>query len=156
MTEIFGPVIVGYSLALCVIAAFMINTFLAYNRLKHIKGPWLASLSRLWLAESTIRRSIYSDLADICKKYGTAPPLIIELVSGTDMYAPGPLARIAPNDLVTNDPEIIRRMGAARSPYSKSQWYAATAISHQIDHIFSETNERRHTERRAMMVAGVR
>lgn len=68
----------------------------------------------------------------------------------------GPLARIGPNDLVTNDPGIIRRMSAARSLYSKGQWYNATAISHEIDHIFSETDEREHTERRAKMAAGVR
>ena len=62
----------------------------------------------------------------------------------------GPLARIGPDDL------IIRRMGAARSPYSKGQWYRATAISHEINHIFSENDEREHTEHRAKMSAGVR
>lgn len=33
----------------------------------------------------------------------------------------GPLVRIDPNTLITNDPELIRRMNAVRSPYQKGE-----------------------------------
>jgi hypothetical protein len=67
----------------------------------------------------------------------------------------GNLTRIGPNDLVTDDPEIIRRISAVRSPYTRSDWYNATAFSHKINHVFCERNEERHIDLRNKLVPGV-
>lgn len=67
----------------------------------------------------------------------------------------GNLTRIGPNDLVTDDPEIIRRISAVRSPYTRSDWYNATAFSHKLDHVFCERNEERHIDLRNKLVPGV-
>lgn len=75
----------GYCLALCALAAFALNAFLSHRRLNHIKGPWLASWSRLWLVKCTLRRTLYSDLADACKQYGTTLSLVSDAVSTADI-----------------------------------------------------------------------
>ena len=62
-------------------------------------------------------------------------------------------------------------MSAVRSPYTKGevgvsaspsltrltskQWYAQTALDIERNHIFSETNEDRHSALRTRMAAGV-
>lgn len=67
----------------------------------------------------------------------------------------GNLTRIGPNDLVTNDPTIIRRMSAVRSPYTRSDWYNATAFSHTLNHVFCERDEERHVDLRNKLIPGV-
>ncbi|EOO03266.1 putative cytochrome p450 monooxygenase protein [Phaeoacremonium minimum UCRPA7] len=49
----------------------------------------------------------------------------------------GPLARIGPNDLLTDDPEIIRRLSATTSQYRRSSWYEPTRIDPYDHSMFS-------------------
>jgi hypothetical protein len=67
----------------------------------------------------------------------------------------GHLARIGPRDLVTDDPQLLRRMSAVRSPYTRSDWYDGTSFNHKLDHVFSERNEARHNDLRAKLTSGV-
>lgn len=41
----------------------------------------------------------------------------------TNSVAIGSTVRIGPNDLVTNDAQLLYRMSAARSTYTRSGWY---------------------------------
>jgi hypothetical protein len=61
------------------------------------------------------------------------------------------LARVGPNDLITDDPDIIRLMSSARSQYKRSEWYEAMRIDPYVDSIFSEMNVPIHDARRAKM-----
>jgi hypothetical protein len=73
-----------------------------YYRLRHIPGPWFSGWSRLFIISATARNTLHLDLARACQKWG-------------------PLVRIDPNTLLTNDPDLIRRMNAVRSPYRKGE-----------------------------------
>lgn len=57
--------------------------------------------------------------------------------------------------LVTDDPEILKRLSAVRSPYTRSNWYDGMRFEADYSHVFSERNEKRHNELRAKMAAGV-
>ncbi|KAH0537755.1 hypothetical protein FGG08_005503 [Glutinoglossum americanum] len=127
--------IVGYLVVVCSIAYFAINRYLVYRRLKQFKGPWIAAVSKLWMVKSTYRGTMHLDVADACRRYGH-------------------IARISPNDLVTDDYEILRRMSAVRSPYTRSDWYDGTSFDHKLDHVFSERNEARHLDLRSRMTSG--
>ena len=100
-----------------------------YWRLRQFKGPLLGATSKLWMMKATLHGDMHLAVADVCQKFGS-------------------LARIGPNDLVTCDPEIIRKMGAVRSPYRRSEWYNATAFDHQVSHVFCELDENRHIDLR--------
>jgi cytochrome P450 len=71
----------------------------------------------------------HQNLYDISKKYGK-------------------LARIGPNHLISNDPEIQMRMSATASPYRRSDFYNAFRFTPREDHIFSLIDEKKHTDLR--------
>ena len=68
---------------------------------------------------------------------------------------PGPLVRIGPNNLITDDPEVWRKMSAVRSPYRRSIWYDGLRLEHDYFNVVSERDESRHNDLRAKMGAGV-
>jgi hypothetical protein len=71
-------------------------------------------------------------------------------------FAIGPIARVGPNTLVTSSAELVMKMSAARSPYTKADWYAGSRIPPGQDNIFSQQDEEKHARRRAQMADGVR
>jgi len=66
----------------------------------------------------------------------------------------GPIARIGPNTLVTNSPDLVMRMSAARSPYTRADWYAASRIPPGQDNIFTQQDDEKHSRRKAQMADG--
>ena len=67
----------------------------------------------------------------------------------------GSIVRIGPNHLVTNDPEVLKRMSAVRSPYRRSIWYEGMQLEPGYINVLSERNEERHNDHRSKMAAGV-
>lgn len=45
-----------------------------YSKCSHVKGPWLASVSSLWLFRATIMGRTQVDCAEALAKYGTSGP----------------------------------------------------------------------------------
>jgi hypothetical protein len=68
----------------------------------------------------------------------------------------GPIARVAPNHLVTSDPEFWAKINAVRSPYRRSPWfYAAARFEPGKDNVFTDCDTDSHDARRKKMTAGV-
>ncbi len=67
----------------------------------------------------------------------------------------GPLVRVGPNELITGDPDILRKIQAIRSPYRRSNWYDALRIDPTHNNVLSERNDEKHNALRAKMAAGV-
>ena len=67
----------------------------------------------------------------------------------------GPLARVGPNDLVTCDPDILRRVWAVRSPYRRGEFYDAMKFNPTRDNLLSLRSDTAHNVLRAKMAAGV-
>ncbi|KAI2779816.1 cytochrome P450 [Daldinia loculata] len=111
--------------------------FLAWYRLRHIDGPWLASLSYLWLLWATFKEGQGISFMKLDQKYGS-------------------LVRIGPKDLITSDPEIIQRMNGARSKYQRSSWYKRTRVDPYYASLFSMMDTAEHTRIRARMSSGYR
>ncbi|KAI4151306.1 MAG: hypothetical protein L6R39_002062 [Caloplaca ligustica] len=124
-----------YVIGACSVLAFVIQTLTGYFKLQAFKGPWLASFSKLWMMKHVYDGDMHVAVAGACEKYG-------------------PLARIGLNDLVTNDADLLRRMSAVKSPYTKSEWYSGTQFDRSMNHVFSERDEARHRDRRNRMAPG--
>ena len=73
----------------------------------------------------------------------------------SDYAIQGGLAPIGPNDLVTNDPALMRKMMAVRSPYTRAEWYDAMRFNPERDSLLSMRDEAEHAKLRAKMAAGV-
>lgn len=78
---------------------------------------------------------MHLDFKEVNKKYGT-------------------LARVGPNDLITSDPAVMRRMSAVRSTYRRSEWYIGVRFNPGRDNIVSVRDEDQHNKLRSMMAAG--
>lgn len=66
----------------------------------------------------------------------------------------GSTARIGPGMLITSDPDLMRRMNAVRSTFTRGPWYAALKLHPERDNITSYIDERKHADIRARMAPG--
>lgn len=95
-----------------------------------------------------------SPLPSLCLCLPTNRPRGKNAVTAPNTKA-GSIARVGPNDLITNSPDLLCHMSAVRSPYTRTPWYnRATRVEPDKDHLFSLTDEDTHTKRRQKMAAG--
>lgn len=135
----FTDTLPGISISLLigvVVGLYVIGSYVySWHRLRHIPGPSFAKWSYLWMFRQSMKGRQGALYRSVTDKYGH-------------------LARIGPNDLITDDPEIVRRMSAARSPYSRSNWYNAMRMNPHRDSMFSMTNTTVHDKLKAQMSFG--
>ncbi|KAI1082349.1 BcABA1, cytochrome P450 monooxygenase [Whalleya microplaca] len=86
---------------------YVVSSFISWYRLSHVKGPFLASFSWLWLFRVSYSGTYAQVTRDLSKKYGH-------------------LVRVGPNMLLTDEPEVIRKMASTQSKAWKDSWYEAT------------------------------
>lgn len=109
-----------------------------FIRLVHLgqyPGPSWAAYTRLWLCKTIASGNSAKLFVDVNKKFG-------------------PLARIGPNHLLTDDPELTRRILAARSHYTRGPWFDSIKIDPHVPNIVSERHPGRHNHLRYQMSAG--
>lgn len=68
----------------------------------------------------------------------------------------GSLARVGPNELVTCDPEILRRVWGVRSRYTRGDFYDAVRFDPERDNLISMRSDAAHKALKEKMAAGVR
>ncbi|KAK4118520.1 cytochrome P450 [Parathielavia appendiculata] len=117
--------------------SFIAASYLAaWCRLRHFPGPLLASFSYFWMlriCRSGVQAASYEHLHDT---YGSH------------------VVRIGPNDLITDDPSLIRRMSAARSTYRRSSWYTSLRMNPYDEGLFSLTDTAAHDRLKAKLAFG--
>ena len=106
-----------------------------YTHLAEYPGPSWAAYTRLWLSKTIASGDSARLFVDINKKHG-------------------PIARIGPNHLLTDDPELTRRVLAARSHYTRGPWFDAIRIDPHVPNIVSERDPGKHNHLRYQMSAG--
>ncbi|KAI0126728.1 cytochrome P450 [Xylariales sp. AK1849] len=112
--------------------ALFVYEFRSWYRLRHIPGPFLASISIAWMVRRALSGRFHEHLKDVSEKYG-------------------PLVRIGPNELLSTDPEVLRMMSAARSPYTKGLFYETGRIIPGENTVVSLRDEHEHKVLRAKM-----
>jgi hypothetical protein len=122
---------------LCILlAVYTIDTVrTGLFHLQHFQGPWWSRYTRLWICKTLASGNSAQIFVDINKKYGS-------------------VARIGPNNLITDDPEFTRRILAARSHYTRGPWFDSIKINPHISNIVSERNPGKHNHLRYQMSAG--
>ncbi|KAK6224732.1 cytochrome P450 [Colletotrichum tabaci] len=136
LSEVSGHI--WRSVLLLVTALFIYLGTLSYrswNRLRHVPGPPGAAFSKWWMLRNTLGGQMHLALKRACDEYG-------------------PVVRVGPNDLVTNDSDLLRRMWAVRSPYCKGAFYEAVRFDPARDNLISMRDDHEHNELRAKMAIG--
>jgi hypothetical protein len=114
---------------------YLVISIISYRRLSHIPGPKTNAFSIFPLLYTHATGTIDLQFGEWSRRYGA-------------------LVRIAPNTLLTSEPELWRRMSAPRSPYRRSNWYSAMRLSPGVDNVISTRDEKRHDELRRRMTSG--
>ncbi|KAH8680403.1 benzoate 4-monooxygenase cytochrome P450 [Ilyonectria robusta] len=107
----------------------------SWYRLRHIKGPRFAAWTDLWLINKTRQGSLFEELGDVCKQYGS-------------------IARIAPNYIVCGDPEEVRRMWGVRSQFDRAPWYKGFRLDPPRDCTLSMRGGDVHSALRSKLAPG--
>ncbi len=113
-----------------VVGYFLASTLYQWHNLRHIPGPFLASFSYLWIGYSGWSGKQYEIHKLLGEKYG-------------------PLVRIGPNEVSTDDPETIRRISNAKSVYPRSGWYDDARFHPDSDAMFTMVEPVRHDKYKA-------
>ncbi|KAI0434920.1 cytochrome P450 [Xylaria sp. FL1042] len=120
-----------YSASLCLLVVIAHGVW-SWQRLRHVPGPSLASVSSLWMVKKSLTGAFHQHLHHVAEVYG-------------------PLARIGPNELLSTDPDVLRRMSAVRSLYTKGIFYETGRITPEDDTVVSLRNDEKHRALRAKM-----
>ncbi|KAM7183293.1 Pisatin demethylase [Rhypophila sp. PSN 637] len=120
------------SCGLALLVYHAVSTLQAWSRLRHIPGPPLASISYLWMILTARSARMSTIFADLSRQYDSSP-----------------VVRIGPNDVLTDDVELLRRMGAVRGTYDKSDWYKSLRWQAYVDSTFTTPNHAVHDTRKA-------
>lgn len=114
-------------------ALFLARALRAWYRLSHVPGPFWCGFSKYWMVRESLKGRQPYAIQEVVEEYGEFSlrnlfPLgpIWERRNRGRLHGGdfadgvlGSLARIGPNELVTDDPELLKRMMAVRSEYSR-------------------------------------
>ncbi|KAK3367685.1 cytochrome P450 family protein [Podospora didyma] len=105
----------------------------AWNRLRHIPGPFGVGWSKLWIFRHTFAGNLCLVTKAVCEKYG-------------------PITRIAPDWVIINDPAEVRRIWSVHSGYRRSDWYKGFRFDPGKDSILTNVDNKEHHKRRTLVL----
>ncbi|EGR50279.1 uncharacterized protein TRIREDRAFT_105768 [Trichoderma reesei QM6a] len=97
------------SICLVFFFVYIARSIYLWQRLRHIPGPPSAAWTIWWQLSGAMSGRYHERLKDAADTHG-------------------PLVRIGPNQLLSVDPDVLRRMSAVRSGYTKGKFYASGRI----------------------------
>ncbi|KAF2442588.1 putative P450 monooxygenase [Karstenula rhodostoma CBS 690.94] len=120
---------------IALVSVYIFRNVKTYLELRDFGGPWSAGWTRLWLLRCHLSGSIHTKFTEINNKHGST-------------------ARVAPKMLVTSDHELVRRMNAIRSPFTRGPWYTCLKLHPESENIACYTDEDKHNDMRSRMSHG--
>lgn len=106
---------------------YVLSALFTWWRLRHIPGPLVAKFSYLWLGRTTHSGKQYYVHRELHKNYG-------------------PLVRIGPKYIITDEPDIIRTISSARSSYHRDGWYSTGRFNPYRDNLFTKLEPSVHSK----------
>ncbi|ETI19663.1 hypothetical protein G647_08675 [Cladophialophora carrionii CBS 160.54] len=141
LEQIAGPLRVSLTstlvlLAVALLGWYLVSTAIAYNKLRHIPGPPLASFTNWWWIRAAVSGRGHLALKDACDRYGS-------------------IARISPNMVVTWDLDLYRKANAHRiNDYTRGKWYKAFKMDAERENLFTQLDDEKHSLMRAKLSPG--
>jgi hypothetical protein len=163
-----------YQILALLVGSVIWQQWASYRRLSQFKGPFWASLTNLWMANSVVNRKQHLDLFEVSKKYGlisitlrhTKADRIQENLHALDQIF---FSQVIPNWFsvwVLQGRDTLVPMWVfsncccsstwpANGKTDVLQWYAGQKLEVDHDNLISTVDDRLHTKRRAQMAIGV-
>ncbi|KAF4995908.1 hypothetical protein FDECE_12637 [Fusarium decemcellulare] len=114
---------------------YILSSVASWYRLRHIPGPFLAKFSYLWAGSMALSGKQYERHLELSRKYGS-------------------LVRVGPNEILSDDIDLLRRIHGVRSSYSKGSSYAGTRLNPYHEPMFMITNPVEHDRMKAKLAPG--
>ncbi|KAG4274462.1 hypothetical protein FPRO04_09420 [Fusarium proliferatum] len=124
-----------WAAALAIIAWYIVSSIMAWYRLRHIPGPFLAKFSYLWLARLALSGKQYQAHLELNKKYG-------------------PIVRVGPYEVFTDDLELLRRINGTKSSYAKGASYSGSRLNPWHESLFMMRDPIAHDKMKAKLIYG--
>lgn len=121
------------------IISYVVSSIIAWRRLRQFKGPFLGSFSYLWIIRASYSGRMGQRWAEAEAQYGTGSSSTV---------------RIGPNELLTSDPDVIRRTSATRSKYTRSAWYKMSTVDPNHDAMLNVLDTAKHDKIKAQTAPG--
>ncbi|XXG94339.1 hypothetical protein Hte_000593 [Hypoxylon texense] len=122
-------------LSVCLFTVWIARFLWTWYRLRHIPGSFWVSCTKIWQIKTQIKGRWHYELRKLGDQYG-------------DLF------RVGPNQLMTADVDIIRRMAHPKSAYTRAPFYQTFRFNPTQDHSFSLLDEQEHTRRRTNLGPG--
>jgi len=128
----------AYSLAIAtILIVYLVTSYIvAWYPLRKFKGPFLAKFSYLWILRANLTGRNWQIYLNASNKYS------------------GPLFRIGPDLLMTDDAGIMRHINSARTGFTKSDWYHGVRLDPYEQSMLSSTDNAFHDKRKALTASG--
>ncbi|KAM7216245.1 cytochrome P450 [Rhypophila decipiens] len=130
-------------LTLIALLWYSIASVLAWYPLRKFQGPFLASFSYLWLFHANYKGDRWRRVHELQQK-----------LTESSASGKGSLLRIGPNLLITDHPDILRRMSTVRSTYTRGGWYDAVRLHPDNPSMFGSRDTAWHDDVKARTAAG--
>lgn len=105
---------------------YVVTAIYTWNRLRAFPAAsWVAHFSYLWLAKTTYSGRQYWVHRELHKTRG-------------------PLVRVGPNEIVTDDPEMMRRINSTSSKWNRDPFYITGKFNPYHDNLFSRLDHQEH------------
>ncbi|ERT03266.1 hypothetical protein HMPREF1624_01572 [Sporothrix schenckii ATCC 58251] len=118
---------VALALVATAVVYYVLSAVAAARRLRAFPGPRVASFSYIWMASTALSGRMWE----------------IYYKKATLRY--GEVVRIGPDELLTSDPALIRRLSATRQPqYRRSDWYNPNRLDPYEHSMFSLRDDVAH------------
>ncbi|KAK3317638.1 pisatin demethylase [Cercophora scortea] len=127
--------VAGYGLITTLLVWWLVSAVRQYRRLRHIPGPPLAPFSNFWFFRKNATGRTHLDFLDTCNRYG-------------------PIVRVGPKSVLTNDPDLMRKVWGVRSDYKKAEWYRGVRFNGRTDNMVSQRDEPKHMALRSKLAIG--
>lgn len=114
---------------------YTITAVLSWHRLRHFRGPFLASFSYLWLFRAAVSEQAYKLHIATRKHYGRG------------------LLRIGPDILITDDAQILQQINGVRAGYKKATWYGVMRLDPFVDSMISTRDVAFHDDEKSRAAA---
>ncbi|KAK4169772.1 putative cytochrome P450 E-class, group IV [Cladorrhinum sp. PSN259] len=129
------PLPLSTLIPLLLITLYILSALIAHRRLSSFPGPPTTSFSYLWLILTLYSGQMGKKFTLANKKYGDT-------------------VRVGPNDLLTCDPSLIRRSSAARSRYTRSEWYKLSRLDPYDASMLNTLDGKLHDELKSKTAPG--
>nr|RBQ97275.1 hypothetical protein FVER53263_12563 [Fusarium verticillioides] len=103
----------------------IVSSIVSWYRLRHIPGPFAGKFSYLWVAYITITGTQHDHLVNLNRRYG-------------------PIVRVGPNEVLVDDPDLVRRVSSTKNTYTKGNWYLGGKFNPYHDPMFQITDPAQH------------